>query len=70
MKYGLNKINIRLFTKQVWWLGEKGVELHSWSPNMKFHKWHALWSTLEYWPNISYLPKLPKLGCYLGVPNK
>jgi hypothetical protein len=28
MKYGLNKINIRLFTQQVRWLGGKGIELH------------------------------------------
>jgi len=28
MKYGVNKINIGLFTKQVWWLGNKGVEVH------------------------------------------
>jgi hypothetical protein len=27
MKYGVNRINIRLFT-QVGWLGGKGVELH------------------------------------------
>jgi hypothetical protein len=24
------------------------------------------WSMMEYWPNISYLIKLPKLGAYLG----
>jgi hypothetical protein len=68
MKYGLNRIRIRLFTKQVQWHGEKAVELHLCGPNIKFHKWDALWSTLEYWLNISYLPKLPKLGCYLGKP--
>jgi len=29
MKYGLNRISIKIFTQQVWWLGGKGVELHS-----------------------------------------
>ncbi len=28
MKYGLNKINIKLFRQQVGRLGGKGVELH------------------------------------------
>jgi hypothetical protein len=62
MKYGVNRINIGLFTKQVWWLGNKGVELHLWGPRIKLHKWHVLWPTLEYWPNISYSPKLLRLG--------
>jgi len=31
MKYGLlNRINIKLLTQQVGWLGGKGVELHLW----------------------------------------
>jgi hypothetical protein len=31
MKYGLlNRINIKLFSQQVGWLGGKGVELHPW----------------------------------------
>jgi hypothetical protein len=30
MKYGLNKIKIRLFTQQVGQLGGKGVEFHPW----------------------------------------
>jgi hypothetical protein len=30
MKYGLNKINIRLFTQQVGWLGDDRVELQTW----------------------------------------
>jgi hypothetical protein len=63
MKYGLNRINIRLFTQQVGWqLGGKGVELHPWGPKVKLHKWHALWSTLKYWPNIPYLLRLLRLG--------
>jgi hypothetical protein len=32
MKYGVNKINIKLFTQQVWWLDDKGIELHPWGP--------------------------------------
>jgi hypothetical protein len=62
MKYGLNKIKIKLFTQQIKWCGGKGVELHPYSPRIKFHKSHSLWPTLEYWLNISYLPKLPRLG--------
>jgi hypothetical protein len=38
MKYGLNRINIRLFAQQVWWLCGKGVKLHSWGPRIKHHK--------------------------------
>jgi hypothetical protein len=57
MKYGLNKIKIKLFTQEVGWLG---------GPKIKFHKWHSLWSTLKYLPNISYLLKPPRLGGYLG----
>jgi hypothetical protein len=38
MKYGVNKINIILFTQQVGWLGGKGVELHPWGPRIKLHK--------------------------------
>jgi hypothetical protein len=30
MKYGLNKINIRLFTQQVWWFGGNRVEFQTW----------------------------------------
>jgi hypothetical protein len=65
MKYGLNKINIKLLTQQMGWLGGKGVKFHLWGLKIKFHKWDALWSTLEYWPNIPYLPNLPRLGDYL-----
>jgi hypothetical protein len=36
MKYGLSKINIRLFTQQVGWLGGKGVELYPWGPRINF----------------------------------
>jgi len=62
MKYGLNRINITLSTQKVGWLGGKGVELHPWGPRIKLYTWHVLWSTLEYWPNIPYLLKLPMLG--------
>jgi hypothetical protein len=37
MKYGLNKINTRLFTQKVGWLGGKGIELHPWGPKFKLH---------------------------------
>jgi len=30
MKYGLNRINIRLFKQPMGWLGGKGVEFHPW----------------------------------------
>jgi len=60
MKYGLNKIKI---TQQVEWLGGKGVELHPWCLRIKLHKWHLLWSTLEYWLNNLYLLRL---GGYLN----
>jgi hypothetical protein len=30
MKYGLNKINTKLFTEQVKWLGGKGIQFHPW----------------------------------------
>jgi hypothetical protein len=38
MKYGLNKINIILFTQQMGWLGGKGVEFHPWGLRIKFYK--------------------------------
>jgi hypothetical protein len=38
MKYGFNRINIRLFTQQVRWLGGKEVEFHPWGPKIKLHK--------------------------------
>ncbi len=44
------------------WLGVKGIEFHPWGPKFKVHKWHSLWSTLEYWPNILYIPRLPSLS--------
>jgi hypothetical protein len=62
MKYGLNIIIMILFTQQVGRLGGKGVELYPWGPRIKLHKWHALCSTLEYWLNIVYLLRLPRLG--------
>jgi hypothetical protein len=62
MKCGLNRIKIKLFTQQMGWLDGKEVELHPWGPNIKFHKWYSLWSTLECWPNISYLFILPMLS--------
>jgi hypothetical protein len=39
MEYGLNKINIRLFTQEVGWLGCKGIELHILGPRNKLHMW-------------------------------
>jgi len=63
MKYGLNKINIKLFTQQVGWLGDKWIQFHPWGLNIKLHKWHS-WS--QQWPNIPYLIRLPRLGAYLG----
>ncbi len=44
------------------WLGDKWIKLHPWGLKIKLHKFYSLWSTLEYWSIISYLPKLPKLG--------
>jgi hypothetical protein len=38
MKYGLNRIKIRLFTQQVGWLGGKGILFHPWDPRIKLHK--------------------------------
>jgi hypothetical protein len=69
MKYGLNKINITLFTQQAGWLGGKRIKLHPWGLRIKLHKWYLLWSTLEYWVNIMYVTKLPKLGGYLTRPR-
>jgi hypothetical protein len=48
------------------WLGGKGIEFHIWGPGNKLHMWHLLWSTLEYWQNILYLLRLPRLGDYLS----
>jgi hypothetical protein len=36
MKYGLNRINTKVFTQQVGWFGGKGIELHSWGPKSNF----------------------------------
>ncbi len=69
MKYGLNKIKIKLFIQQMGWVGGKRIELCPWSLKIKLHNWHLLWFTLEYWPNILYLPILPKLGGYLTRPK-
>jgi len=38
MKYGLNKINTRLFTQQAGWFGGKGVQFHPWGLKIKFRK--------------------------------
>jgi hypothetical protein len=38
MKYGLNKINSRLFEQQVGWLGGKGVQFYLWGPRIKLPK--------------------------------
>jgi hypothetical protein len=32
MKYDVNRINIKLFTQQVGWLDDKGIEFHPWAP--------------------------------------
>jgi hypothetical protein len=34
MKYGINKINIKIVTQKVGWLGGKGVELHLCGPKI------------------------------------
>jgi hypothetical protein len=62
MKYGLNKINITLFTQQVGLFGDKKVEFHPWGPRIKLHKCQLWRSTSQYWPNILYLHKLPNVG--------
>jgi hypothetical protein len=36
MKYGLNKINTRLFKQQVGWFGGKGVQFHPWVQGSNF----------------------------------
>ncbi len=61
MKYGLNKINTKLFTQQVGWLGGKRVQFCPWGPRIKLHKWHY-WATMEYCLNIPHLIRLPWLG--------
>jgi hypothetical protein len=66
MKYGLNRINIRLFTQQVGWFNGKGFELHPLDSKIYVNKWHSLWSTSKYWLNILYLFKLSKLYDDLG----
>jgi hypothetical protein len=38
MKYGLNKINTKLFTQQMGWLGGKGIEFHSQGARIKLQK--------------------------------
>ncbi len=38
MKYCLNRINIKLFTQQMQWLGGKGAKIHPWNPKIKLHK--------------------------------
>jgi hypothetical protein len=58
MKYVLNRINTKLFTQQIKWLGGKGIQFHPYSPRIKLLRSHSLSSTLEYWLNISYLPRL------------
>jgi hypothetical protein len=60
MKYGLNRINIILFTQQVRWLDGKGVEFHYWVQGLNFtndnhcgQQWNINW--------IFYLPRLLRL---------
>jgi hypothetical protein len=38
MKYGVNKINIRLFIEQVRWLDGKGIKFHPQGPRINLHK--------------------------------
>jgi hypothetical protein len=38
MKYGLNRIIIKSFTKKMGWLGGKGIQFHPWGPKIKLHK--------------------------------
>jgi hypothetical protein len=66
MEYGLNGINIRLFTQKVGWHGGKGVQFHPLTTKIKLCKWHSLRSMLEYRLNIFYLPKLPRLVVYIS----
>jgi len=35
LKYGLNIINIKIFTQQMGWLGCQGIEFHPRSPRIK-----------------------------------
>jgi hypothetical protein len=37
MKYGMNRINNKLFIEEGWFNG-KGIELHHWGPKIKLHK--------------------------------
>jgi hypothetical protein len=68
--YGFNRINIRLFTQQLRWFGGKDVEVYLWGPRIKFHNKHALWSTLDYWSNVSYLLGLLKVCGNLSEPKE
>jgi hypothetical protein len=60
MKYGLNKINIKLFTQQV-----SGLVVKSSIPSLgskdQTSQMTLLRSMMEYWLNIPYL-----IGAYLG----
>jgi len=38
MKYGVNRIKIKLFTQQLKWLGGEQIELHPWGPLIKLHE--------------------------------
>jgi hypothetical protein len=69
MKYGLNRMNTKLFTQQVGWCGGNWVEFHPWGPRIKLHKWHLLLSMMKYWLNILYLLRLLKLNVYLSKLN-
>jgi hypothetical protein len=61
MKYGFSRINIKLFTQQVRWLGGKKVEFHPWGRKIKLHKWHAFG---QHW-NIDWI-KIHAYLDYLG----
>jgi hypothetical protein len=60
----LNKMHVISFQQQVGWLGDKGIHFHSWGSRIDLHEWHGLWSTLECWTNIPYLPSQHRLGVY------
>jgi hypothetical protein len=48
MKYGLNKINIILFTQQVGWLDGKGIQFHPWGSKDQTSQMTLLQSMMEY----------------------
>jgi hypothetical protein len=57
----INKMYIS--SQQMRWLDGERVDFHPWGSKI-FHKWHGLWSMVEYWTNISYLHNQHMLGAY------